>query len=400
MLIPLVSVAVTVTLLPVILATVGPKLDWPRIRAGNQVSRIWERWSRLVVRHRVVATIAGLALLAALIVPAFDMQLASPASSSFSADNDAVKALDAAGFADGVMTPFEVLVGGSDPAQVATALAAVDGVVTAIAPGGEAWQRDGTSIVLVMPEADASGSAGRETLGTVRDAAHELTGEVRVGGATAGDADFIDAVYGNFVPMLALILGITFILLVRAFGSIVLPLKAVILNGISVGAAYGVLVLVWQKGYGSETFWGIEATGAIPSWLPLMIFSFLFGLSMDYEVFILARMREEYGLTGSTSAAVVRGMSHTARLVTAAAVILFLAFVSMAAVPETDVKMLATGLAAGILIDATVVRGLLVPAAVALMGHVNWWLPGWLERFVPKESHAHGTARITPELPS
>src|SRR5690606_20684741 len=123
---------------------------------------------------------------------------------------------------------------------------------------------------------------------------------------------------------------------------------------------------------------------------------------MDYEVFILTRMREEYGLTGSTSAAVVRGMSHTARLVTAAAVILFLAFVSMAAVPETDVKMLATGLAAGILIDATIVRGLLVPSAVALMGHWNWWLPSWLERFVPKESHAHGTVspRITPELPN
>ncbi len=402
MLIPLVSVAVTITLLPVILASIGPKLDWPRLRTGNQASRVWARWSTFVVKHRVVMTVAGLALLAALIIPALSMELESPASSSFSSDNAAVQALDEAGFPEGVTTPFEVLVEGGDPAQVAVELSDVDGIVTAIAPAGDAWQRNGTSIVLVMPEADASGGDGRETLEAVRDAAHGLAGGIRVGGATAADADFIDAVYGNFVLMLALILGITFILLVRAFGSIVLPLKAVILNCISVGAAYGVLVLVWQKGYGSQAIWGIEATGAIPSWLPLMIFSFLFGLSMDYEVFILSRMREEYGLTSSTNAAVVRGMSHTARLVTAAAVILFLAFVSMAAVPETDVKMLATGLAAGILIDATIVRGLLVPAAVALMGHVNWWLPGWLQRFVPKDSAAHGAAtrQVTSGSPS
>ena len=284
-------------------------------------------------------------------------------------------------------TPFEMLVSGGDPAAVAAQLASVDGVAAAIAPAGEGWRRAGGAIALVLPEVDASGGEGRALLERLRDTTATLPSEVRVGGAFAGDADFIDAVYGNFVPMLALILAITFVLLVRAFRSIVLPLKAVILNCVSVGAAYGVLVLVWQKGYGSELIWGIPATGAIPSWLPLMVFSFLFGLSMDYEVFILARMREEYDLTGSTSAAVVRGMSHTARLVTTAAVILFLAFVSLAAVPATDVKMLATGLAAGILIDATIVRALLVPATVALMDRWNWWLPAWLERFVPATPH-------------
>jgi RND superfamily putative drug exporter len=147
-----------------------------------------------------------------------------------------------------------------------------------------------------------------------------------------------------------------------------------------------VLVLVWQEGFGSELLWGIEAAQAISNWLPLMVFSFLFGLSMDYEVFILARMREEYDATGSTDAAVIRGLSYTGRLVTAAALILFLAFVSLAAIPETEVKIMATGLAAGILIDATIVRALLVPAAVSLMGRWNWWLPTWLDRFVPRSA--------------
>jgi RND superfamily putative drug exporter len=146
-----------------------------------------------------------------------------------------------------------------------------------------------------------------------------------------------------------------------------------------------VLVLVWQHGYGSEAVWGIQATGSIPSWMPLMVFAFLFGLSMDYEVFILARMREEYDRSGSTETAVVRGLGRTGRLVTSAALILFLSFTSMASGPETTVKMMATGLAAGILLDATVIRALVVPAVIALMGRWNWWLPHWPARLLRVE---------------
>ena len=153
---------------------------------------------------------------------------------------------------------------------------------------------------------------------------------MRVGGQPAANADFIDAVYGRFPLMIALITVITFILLARAFRSLLLPIKAIMLNILSVAAAWGVLVLVWQQGHGSEPIWGIQATGSIPSWMPLMVFAFLFGLSMDYEVFILSRMREEYDRTGSTHTAVVRGIGRTGRLVTSAALILFLAFVAMA----------------------------------------------------------------------
>ena len=149
--------------------------------------------------------------------------------------------------------------------------------------------------------------------------------------------------------MIALIAVVTLILLARAFRSVVLPIKAVILNALSTGAAWGALTLVWQKGYGSHALWGIDASGAIPAWMPLMIFAFLFGLSMDYEVFILSRIREEYDNSGSTRAAVIGGIGRTGRLVTSAALILFLAFVSMASGPNVDLKMFATGLAAGIL---------------------------------------------------
>jgi putative drug exporter of the RND superfamily len=141
-----------------------------------------------------------------------------------------------------------------------------------------------------------------------------------------------------------------------------------------------VLVLVWQEGHGSEAIWGIPATGAIAMWVPLMAFAFLYGLSMDYEVFLLARMREEYDGTGSTQTAVVQGLGRVGRLVTCAALILFLSFASMAAIPELDVKIMATALGAGILIDATILRALLVPALVALLGRWNWWLPPWAAR--------------------
>jgi RND superfamily putative drug exporter len=175
--------------------------------------------------------------------------------------------------------------------------------------------------------------------------------------------------------MLGLIALVTFILLARAFRSLLLPLKAVALNILSVGAAFGIMVLIWQNGYGSQAIWGIKSTGAITSWVPIMVFAFLFGLSMDYEVFILARMREEYDVNRSTNGSVIRGVGRTGRLVTSAALILFFAFIALASGPETDVKVIGTGLAAGILLDATVVRMLLVPALVSLFGRWNWWLP-------------------------
>jgi len=171
-------------------------------------------------------------------------------------------------------------------------------------------------------------------------------------------------------------------LLVRAFRSLLLPLKAVLLNLLSLGATYGLIVLFWQHGIGSQAVFGIAKTGAIAFWIPLMIFAFLFGLSMDYEVFILARMREEYDATGSTDRAVIGAIGRTGRLVTSAALILFLAFAALASGPSTDLKVLATGLGLGILLDATIVRSLLVPSLVSLFGSWNWYLPTGVARML------------------
>jgi RND superfamily putative drug exporter len=180
--------------------------------------------------------------------------------------------------------------------------------------------------------------------------------------------------------MLILISVATFLLLTRAFRSAVLAAKAVLFNLISLAAAFGVLTWVWQEGHGSQAVWGIPATGSITSWVPLMVFAFLFGLSMDYEVFILTRIREEYDATGDTGRAVTVGLGRTGRLVTGAAAILMLSFLSMSTGPQTDLKILATGLGAGLAIDAIVIRCLLVPAMVALFGRFNWWLPAPLAR--------------------
>jgi putative drug exporter of the RND superfamily len=378
MLIPLVSVAVALTLLPAILASVGPRMDWPRLRHDDQASRPWTRWAQLVVRRRGLAAGVALAMLVALAIPALHLYPGDPAADSLASSGPAragLQQLERSGIGTGALTPFEGLVRGGDASAVATAARTVGGVRGAIAPSQSGWRLADTALVDVIPTSDGNAQAGRDTLDRVRAVTGELPGGPRYGGAAAQAKDFVSAVYGNFPLMIALVVIITFLLLARAFRSLLLPLKAVLLNVLSVAAAYGILVLVWQDGHGSEAIFGIQATGAITQFVPLMVFAFLFGLSMDYEVFILARMREEYDRTGDTDLAVVEGIGRTGRLVTSAALILFLAFSSLASGPETTIKIFATGLAAGILLDATVVRALLVPALVSLFGRWNWWLP-------------------------
>jgi RND superfamily putative drug exporter len=168
---------------------------------------------------------------------------------------------------------------------------------------------------------------------------------------------------------------LSYILLWGAFRSILLPLKAVILNLISLGAAYGIVVFIFQKGFGSDEIWNVPATQSIISWIPLMIFAFLYGLSMDYEVFMLTRMREAYDETGNTTDAIRHGLARTGKLVTSAALVLCLAFFVLSTSPGTDIKQFGIGLAAGVIFDATVIRALLVPSLMQLMGRWNWWLP-------------------------
>src|SRR6266540_308621 len=386
MLIPLVSALVTLTLLPVLLAGAGPRLDWPRTRLRREAasSRAWTAWARGVVRARWAATVISVAALAVLGVFALDIQVGEARAGSLASTGpaaDGLVRLREAGVPSGVLTPIEVLVpSGNDPRAVAARLAGVPGVWTAVAPDGPAWRRRGTALVQVQPLAEPGTRAGQQTIRRVRAAVAQVAPGGQVGGVGAEDLDFAAAVYGRFPLMVAVIAAITLVLLARAFRSLLLAAKAVVVDLLSIGAVLGAVVVVWQQGHGSHAIAGIPGTGALDGFVPLFVFAFLFGLSMDYEVFLLARMREAYDRTGTTAQAVVEGVGRTGRLVTSAALILFLAFASLAGARDTVTKIFATALGAGILLDATVVRSLLVPALVSLLGRWNWWLPGWAAR--------------------
>jgi RND superfamily putative drug exporter len=395
MLIPLVAIAGAATLLPVLLATLGPVLDKHRVRKGSTTfSRGWERWAKVIVRRRWIAGIAGLVIVLGLAAPALTMNTGQPRANSLGGTGApalTLHRLEAGGVPSAVVFPIQLLAHGGPAADQAAAIAAATpGVYTVLAPATPSFRRGSDALITVIPADEGNTPAGVATVARLRTALANVPGGVEVGGNTAQNSDFTSAVYGNLPLVLAVIAILTFLLLAREFRSVVLAAKAVVLNVVSLGASFGFLVLFWQNGFGSDLLYGVPATGSIRNWIPIVSFAFLFGLSMDYEVFILARMREEYDRTGSTHEAIVGALARTGRPVTCAAVILGISFASLSSAPDVVVEMIATGLGAGILVDALVVRTLLVPALVALMGRWNWWLPAGMARLlrVPPEPSA------------
>jgi RND superfamily putative drug exporter len=334
----------------------------------------------MIVKHRFVATAVAMVLLALLIIPVFSLKIGQSGLESQARSGpryDTLQTLSDGGVGTGILTPIDVLVPASEAAAAAEAARGVDGVQLAVVGTTQGDQ----ALVDVLPTDVTVDSDGTAVVDDVRTAIDEaVSGDVGVTGLGATVEDYFSAVYDKFPFVLALIALITFVLLVRTFRSVLLPIKAVFLNLLSLAAVFGSVVYFWQLGHGSDALFSVSATGAITFWLPVLIFAFLFGLSMDYEVFILARMREEYDRTGDTSTAVITGMGRTGRLVTSAALILFFSFAALASSPGTDIKVLGTALGVGILIDATIVRALLVPALVSTFGRWNWWLPNWLAR--------------------
>jgi RND superfamily putative drug exporter len=399
MLIPLVSILVVDTLLPAILGGIGPRVDWPHIRHEGRASRGWTAWARGVTRWRFPAAIAALAVLAVAIIPIFGLKVGETSASAFAKTGEAHQAyttLVDGGVPSGVLTPMEVLTSAGAGQSTARQLSAIPGVATAVLPAGISGSRNGTSDVIAIPDVE---TVNNTSLGVVRGVEAALDGRPGVIGVTGAgpvQQDYSNAVFGHFPLMFALIALATFLLLARAFRSIVLAVKAVLLNLVSLAATFGLLTWFWQEGHGSSAIFNIPATGAITFWVPLMVFAFLFGLSMDYEVFILTRVREEYDRSGSTQTAIVEGLGRTGRLVTCAALILFLAFASLASAPDTDIKVLATGLGAGILFDATVIRAVLVPALVSLLGRWNWWMPRGVGRALLLRLPARTPERAEP----
>jgi putative drug exporter of the RND superfamily len=378
MLIPLVSTCVALTLLPALLGGIGPRVDWPRIRHEGRASRAWTAWSRTAVRLRWPAALSAIVILALLIVPIFKLETGETSASALAKSGPAHAAYErirAGGAPSGVLTPIEVLVRTPQAAAVRSQLAALPGMSDAVLSRAPDSNRAGTSVILGIPRQETVNASTLTEVATVRDALDARPGVIGTAGVGAIALDYQKAVFGHFPLMFAVIALLTLALLARAFRSVTLAVKAVALNLISMAAAFGLMTWFWQEGHGSQALFNIPATGAITFWVPIMVFAFLFGLSMDYEVFILTRVREEYDRTGSTDQAVITGLGRTGRLVTSAALILFLAFASLASAPNTDIKVLATGLGAGILLDATIIRALLLPALVSLLGSWNWWFP-------------------------
>jgi putative drug exporter of the RND superfamily len=378
MLIPLVSILVVVTLLPALLGGIGPRVDWPRVRKENHASRAWSAWAAQVTKHRFLAAPVALGVLVIAVLPVFGLKVGETSVSAFSKTGPARAAYETlvqGGIPGGVLTPLEVLTTKqAGPAALADVEAA-PGITAAVLPSGRSGSVGGTSDIIAIPSQETVNDATLAPVRAVEARLDNAPGVLGVTGEGPIEQDYSHAVFGHFPEMFAVIALLTFLLLARAFRSVVLAAKAVLLNLLSLAATFGLLTWFWQEGHGSQAIFGVPATGAITFWVPLMVFAFLFGLSMDYEVFILTRVREEYDRTGNTNEAVVEGLGRTGRLVTCAALILFLAFTSLASAPDTDIKVLATGLGAGIVLDATLIRGFLVPALVAVLGRWNWWLP-------------------------
>jgi putative drug exporter of the RND superfamily len=385
LLIPIVSALVALTLLPVILAGPARRLGHARRRRQDATGRRWHAWASLVIRHRLLAAVAALAILGTLLGFATRLSVGEPrpdSQATSGAAYDGLAALRQAGFPDGVLAPVDIVAPDGAVSALSSRLTALPGVYATLTARGTAWHQAGTAVVQVLPVGPTSSPAGKATVSDVRSETARISPRALVTGDGPLEADFVSALYNRFPAILGLVAALTLLLLMYAFRSVVLAVQALILNVLSVGASYGALVLIWQYGYGSKAIWGIPATGVIVDFVPLLVFAFQFGLSMDYEVFIVSRIREEHDTEPATDNAVVQGIARTGRLVTSAALILFLAFTALAAGPQTSIKIFATGLGVGILLDATVVRSLLLPALISLSGSWNWWLPRLFARLM------------------
>jgi RND superfamily putative drug exporter len=402
MLIPLVSVIAAITLLPAMLAVLGTGINRARVMPKRFIDRghpedgAWGRYARFVLKRPWIVAGIGVAIVGTLAFIGTRLNPNESQLSRFPGSGTAIagrEQLAAAGISPGVMKPLLVYVtNGGDPHAIAAKLRTVQGVVGAAVPEG--WHRGSSSLVEGFANIDGAAPGIQGIINRVNDQLQGTSGTLT--GTAAVDRDFLHALYGSFPYVLAFVMVLTLILLTRAFRSIILPVKAVILNLLSLAMAFGIVVFIFQWGHGSS-LWNIDATQAITAWIPLMIFAFLFGLSMDYEVFLLTRMREAYDETGDTNKAIELGLARTGKLVTSAALILMFAFLVLSSSPGFEIKEFAIGLAAGIIFDATVVRAMLVPALMSILGGWNWLMPKWTSTVLRVDRGGRAPGEIATE---
>ncbi len=398
----LVVMVASITLLPALLAYLGPRVDRLKIPVlGRRLDRPETdgnspaaRWSHWVQRRPWPAALVAAAILLALAAPALGMRLGFPDAGNDPEDTMTRQAYDliSEGFGPGANGPLVIAAELPQPEDkaaiedLATALRGEEGVAYVPPPQ---FNSDGTAAIMTVvpttsPQDEATSELVDHLRGTViPDALGNSGATALVGGVNAALEDQSSYITGRIPLFIAGVVGLSFLLLLVAFHSPFISLKAAIMNLLSVSAAYGVMTLVAQGGAVGELI-GIDHEVPIAPFMPVMMFAILFGLSMDYEVFLISRIREEYLKDGDTRRAVADGLAKTARVITAAAAIMVVVFLAFVASPEVFLKLFGIGLAAAIFLDATLVRMVLVPAVMQLLGPRNWWIPDWLERILPR----------------
>jgi putative drug exporter of the RND superfamily len=368
----------------------------PRRTEKPREQQFWFKWSRMIQRRPWPSAIGASALLLLLGLPLLSIRLGFGDYGNYPEDTTVRQAYDllAEGFGPGSNGPLFITVQGdaaTDPDALGAFAAQVGDTenVAFVAPNPI---NDTLALVVAYPQSAPQDAETTTLVNTLRDDVIPSSGiDAKVGGFTAGSVDFASYLGGRMPLLIGVVLLLSFVLLMAVFRSVLVPLKAVIMNLLSIGSAYGILVAIFQWGWGRELF-GIDKAGPIEAWVPMFLFAIVFGLSMDYEVFLLSRIKEEYERTKDNAAAVADGLAVTARVITAAALIMFCVFAAFALGDDRQLKLFGLGLAIAVLIDATVVRMLLVPATMELLGDRNWWIPKWLDRVLPKidvEGHHH-----------
>ena len=397
----LTAILSALTLLPAILAIVGKRIvrkrdrDLPRRAPATGADQIatgmWGRWARTVGSHPIPFLVLAVVILAVLTIPLLSMQLGQVDAGSDPKGSPTRVAYDtlAAKFGPGFNGPIEVVL---DPyadeagaKKVAERIGKDAGVATVTPPVINTKQK--VTLITLIPKTSPTDDATQALVTRLPKEVQEVTGpgvNVYATGVTAGLLALSDRIASRLPYFIGAVILLSFILLLIEFRSVFVPLKAAVMNVLSIGAAYGVIVAIFEWGWGSR-FIGVEETVQIESYVPMMMFAILFGLSMDYEVFLISRIREEHLRGANTLESVEIGLSYTARVITAAALIMITVFLAFVLMDDVVVKMFGIGLATAVLVDATIVRLMLVPSTMVLLGEANWWLPGFLKRILPKD---------------
>jgi len=391
----LLMVVASITLLPAFLGLAAHRINRFAIHrrsSGRAAAGAgWERWIRHVSRHAWAYAIGVTTLLLAVAAPVLSLRLGFPDEGSLPADKTQRKAYDllADGFGPGVNGPLVIAIDISQNAAVVEPLTSAilaDRGIASVMPA-QVNEAAGVATLLAIPNSSPQDEATLATIDRLRAEVFPAVldgaaATAHIGGQTATFGDIGTRVNDRLPLFIAAVLLLSFMLLTLVFRSVVVPLKAALMNLLSIGAAYGVLVMVFQWGWGKDII-GLESTIPVLAFIPMFMFAILFGLSMDYEVFLLSRVREEYLRTGDNDGAVIHGIASTGRVITSAALIMISVFLGFVLSDDPVTKMMGLGLATAIFVDATIIRMVLVPATMKLMGNANWWLPSWLDRLLP-----------------